>query len=61
MFVGWMVMGFLVWVEVAMGRFPVDFVSEGAIHLPIYVDIQKRDVTFFFCFLYIVVDTIHVV
>ena len=47
-----------------MGRFPVDFVSEGAIHLPIYVDIQKREVTFFFyfhCELYIVMDTIQVV
>ena len=47
-----------------MGGFPVDFVSQGAIHLPIYVDIQKRMVTFFFyfhCELYIVVDTIQVV
>ena len=44
MLVGWMVMGFLVYVEVGMGVFPVDFVSEGAIHLPIYVDIQKMGV-----------------
>jgi hypothetical protein len=46
-----------------MGGFPVDFVSKGAIHLPINVDIQKREVTFFYFRgkLYIVVDTVQVV
>jgi hypothetical protein len=47
-----------------MCGFPVDLVSEGAIPLPVYIDIQKWQVTFFFIFhgeLYIVVDTIKVV
>ena len=64
MFVGSMVMGFLVKVEVGVGGFPIDFVSKGAVHLPVYVNIQKWEVTFFFCFhgeLYIVVNPIEMV
>jgi len=47
-----------------VGGFLIDFVSEGAIHLPVYVYIQKWEMTFIFYFhgeLYIVVDPIEVV
>ena len=32
-----------------MGEFPVDYVPTGAVHLPVYVDIDKWVVT---CFVY---------
>jgi len=31
-----------------VGGFPIDFVLKGAVHLPVYVNIQKWDVTWFF-------------
>ena len=42
-----------------MGGFPIDFVPKGAVHLSVYVDVQKWEVTCFFCFhgeLYFVVN-----
>ena len=47
-----------------MGGFPIDFVSNGAVHLPVCVDIQKWKVTCFFYFhgeLYFVVNHVEVV
>ena len=47
-----------------MGGFPIDFMSKGAVHLPVYVYIQKWEVICFFCFrgeLYFVVNPIEVV
>ena len=47
-----------------MGGFSVYSVSEGAIHLPVNVNIQKREVSFIFYFhgeLYVVVNSIKMV
>ena len=47
-----------------MGEFPIDFMSKGAVHPPIYVNIQKWEVASFFYFhgeLYIIVNPIQVV
>jgi len=47
-----------------VGGFPIDFVPKRAVHLPVYVDIQKWEVTCFFYFhgeLYFVVNPIEVV
>ena len=47
-----------------MGGFSVCLVSEGAVRLPVYVDIQKWEVSFIFYFhgeLYVVVHSIQVV
>jgi hypothetical protein len=49
-FVGWVVMGKLVQVEVGVGRFTVHFMPQGAVRFPVYVDVQKREVAIFFYF-----------
>jgi len=59
-----MVMRILVYIEVLVGGFPIDFVPKGAVHLPVYVDVQKWELTCFFYFhveLYFVVNPIEVV
>ena len=48
MLVGWIVLGILVYVEVGMGGFSICSVSEGAVHLLVYVNIQKWEVPFIF-------------
>ena len=58
-----MVVAFLVQVEVGVGGFSVYSVSEGAVHSPVYVNIQKWEVSIF-CFhgeLYVVVNSIKMV
>jgi len=47
-----------------VGGFPIDFVSKGAVHLPVYVNTQKWEVTtsfYFYSELYVVVNPIEVV
>ena len=47
-----------------MGGFPIGFVSKEAVHLPVYVNIQKWKMTCFFYFhgeLYFVVNPTEVV
>ena len=46
-----------------MCGFPVDFMSQRAVYLPVYIDVQEGEVTFSFSFhgeLYTVVDPIEV-
>ena len=47
-----------------MGGYPIDFVSKETVHLPVYVDIHKWEVTCLYYFhgeLYFVVNPIEVV
>jgi len=46
--VAWTVMRFLVKLEVGMGWISIYLVYEGAVRLPLYVNIQKWEVSFFY-------------
>jgi len=49
-FVAWMVVGYLVFLEVCVGGYPIHFLHKGAVPISVYVDVNKWQLTCFLSF-----------